>query len=115
MTRGYHGEAPEEFQDEWENWVRGPGTDIAIRHFVDDERDVIDSFLLVLLIAEITLYVKETERADAALAQELLNKHGEQDAPIWIALEAPVLIGYILKDFTDVQVFLKWMRGEFHQ
>lgn len=115
MTRGYHGEDPERFQDEWENWVRGPGMNIALRHFVDDKKDVIDGFLLVLLMAEIMLYVKEIEQTDAALAQELLNKHGEHDALIWLALEDPVLIGYILKDFTDTQVFLKWMRGEFHQ
>ena len=48
-------------------------------------------------------------------AQELLAKHGEQDALIWLALENPVLIGYILKDFTDTQVLLRWMAGEFHQ
>ncbi|MDE0016391.1 MAG: hypothetical protein OXU51_09405 [Candidatus Poribacteria bacterium] len=113
MTREYHGENPERFQDKWAELVKGPGMDIALRHFVDDDR--VDGFDLVLLLLEITLYVKETEQADAAFAQELLNKHGEQDALIWIALENPVLIGYILKDFTDVQVFLKWMRGEFHQ
>ena len=113
MTREYHGENPEKFQDEWAKLLKGPGMDIALRHFADDDK--VDGFDLIFLLAETTLYVKETEQADAALAQELLNKHGEQDAPIWIALEDPVLIGYILKDFTDVQVFLKWMRGEFHQ
>lgn len=115
MTREYHGEDPERFQDKWENWVKGPGMDIALRHFVDDKEDVIDGFLLVLLMAEITLYVEKIEQADAMYAQKLLNKHGAQDALIWIALENPVLIGYILKDFTDPQVLLRWMRGEFHQ
>lgn len=114
MTREYHGENPERFQDKWVKLVRGPGMDIALRHFVDDDGRV-NQFDLGLLLVEITLYVKEIEQADAARAQQLLNKHGEQDALIWIALEDPVLIGYILKDFTDVQVFLKWMRGEFHQ
>jgi hypothetical protein len=64
---------------------------------------------------EITLYVEEIERTDAVRAQELLAKYGEQDALIWLALENPVLIGYILKDFTDTQVLLRWMAGEFHQ
>ena len=113
MTREYHGEDPERFQDKWVTLVRGPGMDIALRHFVDDDK--VNGFDLILLLAETTLYVKETEQADAALAQELLNKHGEQDAPIWIALEDPVLIGYILKDFTDPQILLRWMAGEFHQ
>ena len=89
--------------------------DIALRHFVDDKKNVVDGFLLVLLMLDITLYVEETEQVDAVYAQELLNKHGEQDALIWIALKDPVLIGYILKDFTDVQVFQRWMTGEFHQ
>ena len=113
MTREYHDEDPERFQDKWVTLVRGPGMDIALRHFVDDDK--VNGFDLILLLAETTLYVKETEQADAALAQELLNKHGEPDALIWIALEDPVLIGYILKDFTDPQVLLRWMAGEFHQ
>ncbi len=113
MTREYHGENPEKFQDEWGKLLKGPGMDIALRHFADDDK--VDGFDLILLLAEATLYVKETEQADAALAQELLNKHGERDALIWIALEDPVLIGYILKDFTDPQVLLRWMAGEFHQ
>ena len=93
--------------------LKGPGIDIALRHFVDDDR--VDGFNLILLLVKITLYVKETEQADAAFTQELLNEYGEQDALIWLALKDPVLIGYILKDFTDTHVLKKWMRGEFHQ
>ncbi len=113
MTREYHGEDPERFQDKWWTLVRGPGMDIALRHFVDDDRVI--GFDLILLLAEITFYVQEIEQADATRAQELLDKHGDQDALIWLALENPVLIGYILKDFTDPQVLLRWMAGEFHQ
>ena len=61
--------------------------DIALRHFVND--DGVDGFSLVFFLAEITLYVKELEQAGVGFAQEPLNKHGEQDALIWIALEAP--------------------------
>ena len=115
MTREYHGEDPERFQDKWWTLVRGPGMDIALRHFVGDDWNAVDGLGLVLFLAEITLYVKETERTDATRVGELLGEHGEHDTLIWIALKDPVLIGYILKDFTDPQVFLKWMRGEFHQ
>ena len=113
MTREYHGENPEKFQDEWGKLLKGPGMDIALRHFVDDDR--VDGFNLILLLVKITLYVKETEQADAAFTQELLNEYGEQDALIWLALKDPVLIGYILKDFTDTHVLKRWMAGEFHQ
>ena len=115
IIREYHGEDPERFQEEWGKLVKGPGVDIALRHFVDDKRNAVDTFRLIFFLMKVTFYVEETEQADAALAEELLNEHGEQDTPIWLALKNPVLIGYILKDFTDAQVFLKWMRGEFHQ
>lgn len=113
MTREYHGENPERFQGKWAKLVRGPGMDIALRHFVGD--DMLNGFDFTFFLAEIRLYVKKAEQADAARAKELFDKHGAQDALIWIALEDPVLIGYILKDFTDPQVLLRWMAGEFHQ
>ena len=115
LTRGYHGENPDTFQDELKKLINGPGMDIAFKHFVDAERNVLNGLDIIFFLAELTLYVGETERADAAHAAELLDKHGEHDALIWIALENPVLIGYILKDFTDAEVIRRWMAGEFHQ
>lgn len=60
-------------------------------------------------------YAEETEQSYALLAGELFDKYGVPDALIWITLEDPLLIGYILKDFTDNHVLRKWMHGEFHQ
>ena len=114
LTREYHGEDPDTFQDELKKLLDGPGMDIAFKHFVDPERNVLNGLDLIFFTLELILYVGETERTDAALAGELLGKHGEHDALIWLALEDPVLIGYILKDFTDTQVFQRWMAGEFH-
>ena len=115
LTRGYHGEDPDTFQDELKKLMDGPGMDIALKHFVDPERNVLNGLDLIFFLFELTLYVGKTDRTDAALAGELLGEHGENAALIWLALEDPVLIGYILKDFTDVQVFRRWMAGEFHQ
>ena len=115
LIRGYHGEDPDTFRDELKKLIDGPGMNIAFKHFVDDEQNVLNGLDLIFFTVEIGLYVRKIEQADAALAGELLDKHGEHDGLIWLALEAPVLIGYILKDFTDVQVFRKWMAGEFHQ
>ena len=115
ITREYHGENRDMFQDRWLKLIEGAGLDIGFKHFVDDDRNVLNVLHLGFFFAELNLYVEKTDRADAARAQELLGKHGEQDALIWIALKDPVLIGYILKDFTDTQVLLKWMRREFHQ
>ena len=115
LTREYHGEDPDTFQDELKQLMDGPGMNIAFKHFVDAERNVLNGLDLIFFLVEITLYVEETEKADAALAAELFDKHGEHDALIWLALKDPVLIGYILKDFTDTPVFRRWMAGEFHQ
>ena len=115
ITREYHGEDPDIFQDEWKKLWDDAGLDIAFKHLVDDDRNALDGLRVIFFIVELMLYVKETEQTDAALAEELLGKHGEHDALIWVALEDPVLIGYILKDFTDTQVFRRWMAGEFHQ
>ena len=115
LTREYHGEDPDTFQDELKKLLDGPGMDIAFKHFVDHKRNVLNGLDLIFLTVAIKLHVEETEQTDAALAGKLLDEHGEQDALIWLALKDPVLIGYILKDFTDVQVFRRWMAGEFHQ
>ena len=114
LTREYHGEDPDTFQDELKKLIDGPGMDIAFKHFVDHERNIVNGFDLAFLTVAINLYVHETEQTDAALAGELLDKYGEQDALIWLTLEDPVLIGYILKDFTDTEVFRRWMAGKFH-
>ena len=115
LTREYHGENPDEFQDELKKLFDGPGMNIGFKHFVDAERNALNGVDLIFFTLELLLYVGETEQTDAALAKELLDKHGEHDALIWLALKDPVLIGYILKDFTDTQVFRRWMAGEFHE
>ena len=81
ITREYHGEAREMFQEEWGKLVDGPGLNIALRHFIDDKRNAVDGFGLILFLVKVTLYVEETEQADVTRAQKLLNEHGEQDAP----------------------------------
>ncbi len=115
LTRGYHGEDPDTFQDELKKLFAGPGMNIGFKHFVGDKRNVLNGLEIAFLALEIDLYVQRTERTDAAIAKELFDKHDEHDALIWLALKDPVLIGYILKDFTDTQVFRRWMGGEFHQ
>ena len=115
LTRGYHGEDPDTFQGEFAKLMDGPGLNIGFKHFVAAERNVLNGLELAFFLLELIFYVGKTEQTDAALAKELFDKHDEQDALIWLALKDPVLIGYILKDFTDVQVFRRWMAGEFHQ
>ena len=115
LTRGYHGEEPDTFQGVFAKLMDGPGLNIGFKHFVHVEQNRLNGLEFAFFLLELAFYVGKTEQTDAALAKELFGKHGEQDALIWLALKEPVLIGYILKDFTDVQVFRRWMAGEFHQ
>ena len=115
LTREYHGEDPDTFQDEWMKLLDGPGMDIAFKNFVDHERNVLNGLDLIFLTLAIKLHVEKIEQTDAALAGELFDKHGEHNGLIWLALKDPVLIGYILKDFTDAEVFRRWIAGEFHR
>ena len=116
LTRGYHGEDHDLFEDQRNQVLEEVGWNVAFRHFVHDEANqFLNGGRLANFLVDVLRHAEETEQRDAAFAQELFDKHGADDALIWIALKDPVLIGYILKDFTDTQVFLKWMAGEFHQ
>ena len=115
LTRGYHGEDPDTFQDEFAKLMHGPGLNIGFKHFVDAKRNALNGLELAFFLLELTFYVGKTEQTDAALAGELFDEYDGQDALIWLALKDPVLIGYILKDFTDVEVFRRWIAGEFHR
>ena len=37
------------------------------------------------------------------------------DGFIWLMLTEPVLMGEVLESFTDTEVFLKWLKGEFKE
>jgi len=42
------------------------------------------------------------------------HRNGNSDAAfIWLLLTDPVLMGQILQDFTDTEIFRKWLKGEF--
>ena len=78
ITREYHGEDPDMFQDEWAKLMEDVGLDIAFKHFVDDDRNALNGADLAFFVVELIFYIEKTERADAARAGELLGKHGDQ-------------------------------------
>ena len=48
----------------------------------------------------------------------LSEQRGEQrpdEGFIWLMLTEPVLMGEILESFTDTEIFLKWLKGEFKE
>ena len=42
------------------------------------------------------------------------DRKGNRDAAfLWLLLTDPVLMGHILQDFTDTEIFHEWLKGEF--
>ena len=81
------------------------------RHFQAQEIPVLEFLKTVILPIE--NFVIETEKEDARRIQDLFNEHGTDDGTIWLAIEEPVLTGEIINNFTDVEVFLAWVKGDF--
>ncbi len=81
------------------------------RHFQVQEIPVLEFLKTVILPIE--NFVIETEKEDARRIQDLFNEHGRDDGTIWLAIEEPVLTGEIINNFTDAEVFLAWVKGDF--
>ncbi|RKU26643.1 hypothetical protein C6499_12840 [Candidatus Poribacteria bacterium] len=71
--------------------------------------------LLIKLLVYHSILVDELQEEDREKIHALFVEHGTQKGFLRVALQEPVSLGYVLKDFTDVQVFRKWVDGEFHE
>lgn len=71
--------------------------------------------LLIKLLVYHSILVDELEEEDREKIDALFVEHGTQKGFLRVALQEPVSLGYVLKDFTDIQVFRKWVDGEFHE
>ena len=71
--------------------------------------------LLIKLLVYHSILVDELEEEDRKKIDALFVEHGTQKGFLRVALQEPVSLGYVLKDFTDVQVFRKWVDGEFSE
>ena len=56
-----------------------------------------------------TLFVVETEKADARWLKEQFEEHGEENGLLWSALRKPALIGEILDNFAQPAAFRTWV------
>ena len=83
------------------------------QRFVD--ADAVNILLLIKLLVYHSILVNELQEEDREKINALLVEHGTQKGFLRVALQEPVSLGYVLKDFTDVQVFRKWVDGEFHE
>ncbi|RKU24112.1 hypothetical protein C6503_01395 [Candidatus Poribacteria bacterium] len=77
--------------------------------------DAANILLLIKLLVYHSILVDELQEEDREKIHALFVEHGTQKGFLWVALQEPVSLGYVLKDFTDVQVFRKWVDGEFSE
>ena len=84
------------------------------QHFFSAD-DVNVLLLLIKLLVYHSILVKDLQEEDREKIQALFVEHGVQKGFLRVALQEPVSLGYVLKDFTDVQVFKRWVDGEFHE
>ena len=54
------------------------------------------------------------ERINKALKDRRTEQRPD-DGFIWLMLREPVMMGEILESFTDTEIFLKWLKGEFKE
>ena len=69
--------------------------------------------LWVKVFVQHSVWVKSRQEEDREKIQAFFLEHGVQKGLLRVALEEPVCLGYILKDFTDTQIFKRWVDGEF--
>ncbi len=72
-----------------------------------------DILLWIKVLVLFSFWTKELQEEDRESVQALFLEHGVQKGLLRVALEEPVRLGYILKDFTDTQIFKRWVDGEF--
>ena len=110
-ARKFHGEdqGPEGLMDMMKSdtvfaWIE--------QRFINTDGSV-NVLLWVKVFAHHGFWVKQLQEEDREKIHDLFVEHGTQKGFLRVALQEPVCLGYLLKDFTDVQVFKKWVDGEF--
>ena len=110
FARKHHGET---FQDpnvflkpEIQDWMNK--NEISI-----NTRESFQKFLKIGVY--LSLFVRNNQDADAALVKKFFEKYGQDNGLLWMAIQNPHLLGRILDGFTDIEIFLKWVQGDFYK
>ena len=97
----------------FEMWMNDPVRSWIEQRFVD--ADGVNVMLWIKVFVYHSILVKKLQEEDRAKIQAFFVEHGLQKGFLRLALEEPVHLGYVLKDFTDVKVFKKWVDGGFRK
>ena len=106
----YHGEDQVQ-ESRLEMMMNEPVHSWMEQRFVSDNG--VNVLLLISLLVHHTVWVKDLQEKDREKIHAFFLEHGTQKGFLRVALLEPVCLGHLLKDFTDVQVFKRWVDGEF--
>lgn len=110
--RLYHGEDIA-WDTRFEMMINDPVNSWMEQRFVTDGRG--DIILLIKFLVQFSIWVEHLQEEDQERIQAFFLEHGVQKGFLRLALEEPMRLGYVLKDFTDVKVFKKWVDGGFRK
>lgn len=113
----YHGTGIDEAMDEvLKPIVLNGRSGEWIKHFPIDEigEDAFDAF-----IVDLEQLSRDIEFANIEKINQSLQRYDRKGKPgdgfIWLMLTDPALMGQILQDFTNTEIFRKWFRGGFKE
>ena len=114
----YHGKGIDEAFDEVLTPLvfNGRSGEWAKQLPIDDEigEDAFDAFTM-----DLEHLSRDIEFANIKKINQFLQRYDRKgkpgDAFIWLMLTDPALMGQILQDFTDTEIFRKWLRGGFKE
>ena len=109
-VRLYHGEDQVQ-ESRFEMMMNEPVHSWIEQRFVD--ADGVNVMLWIKLFVHHSVWIKDMQEEDREKIQAFFDEHKVQKGFLRLALEEPVCLGHLLKDFTDVQVFKKWVSGGF--
>ena len=75
--------------------------------------DQFDSDAWVQFVIQHRLCVNKLEEEHRSKLQKLFSQKGQDRGILQFALEDPFTMEQLLSDFTEVEVFLKWVNGDF--
>jgi len=110
IIRGFHGEKS--------------NVNAILPFFTDGEENLLAPFAknrelsaarFANILIQMVFFADETQEAGAEKVKVIIDTHGQDRGLVWLALRKPILLGQILLSFTDTDIFLKWVEGEFHR
>ncbi len=77
------------------------------------ENGKIDGQKWVNFIIQHSFFAKEIEKENQTTLNGLIEEHNRDRALIHFSITHPTMMWHLVNDFTDVNVFKKWLKGEF--